>query len=131
MPKRPPQIELKAEQELTQYGTLSPAFTEHAQPHFRKAPRADERDVSLLAGRLTDREAAMAVRQEFIAWRDIVRYTTVERLQNAGFQVRSTPSRLIPNHVSVEYDGDWTDDVDVARRFNDCFDQPAEGGDGS
>jgi hypothetical protein len=70
----------------------------------------------------------MAVRQEFMPWRDIVRYTTAERLTNAGFRVRSTPSRMIPNHVSVEYDGDWTDDV--AKRFDDCFDQPLGGGGG-
>jgi len=128
MPKRPPQINLQAGQVLTQYGARSPAFTGQAQPHFRTAPRADERDVSVLAGRLTSHQAAMAVRQEFVRWRDVVRYTTVQRLRNAGIQVRSTPSRMIPNHISVEYDGDWTDDV--AKRFDDCFDQPLGGGGG-
>jgi hypothetical protein len=128
MPKRPPPIELDDMLVLTQYGARPPAFTGQAQPHFRTAPRAGERDVSVLAGHLTRRQAALAVRQEFVAWRDIVRYTTVERLRNAGFRVRSTPSRMIPNHVSVEYDGDWTDDV--AKRFDDCFGQPTGGGGG-
>jgi len=66
-------------------------------------------------------------RREFFPW-DAVRYTTVGRLRDAGFRVESTPSRMIPNHVSVQYDGDWTDDV--AKRFDDCFDQPAGGGGG-
>lgn len=120
MPKRPQPIKLDDTLVLTQYGARPPASTGRAQPHFRTAPRAGERDVSILAGRLTRRQAALAVRQEFLAWRDVVRYTTVGRLSNAGFRVRSTPSRMIPNHISVEYDGDWTDDV--AKRFDDCFD---------
>jgi hypothetical protein len=32
-----------------------------------------------------------------------------------------------PDHVSVEYDGGWTDDGDVSKRFDDCFDQPVWG----
>src|SRR5829696_1257667 len=116
---------------LTQFGMRSPALPSGRGPaNFRMAPRPHEQDVSLLAGRLTTREAAMAVRhgrREFFPW-DAVRYTTVGRLRDAGFRVESTPSRMIPNHVSVQYDGDWTDDV--AKRFDDCFDQPAGGGGG-
>ena len=127
MPKRPPAIELHAGMVLTQFGLR----TGRGLASFRMAPRRHEQDVSLIAGRLTPREAAMAVRHrqpEYFPGRDIVRYTTVERLIVAGFRVRSTPSPMIPNHVSVEYDGDWTDDV--AKRFDGCFDQPAKGGGG-
>jgi len=105
-------------------------LTGQGPPSFRTAPRPHERDVSLLAGRLTVREAAMAVRhgrREFFPW-DAVRYTTVGCLRDAGFLVQSTPSRMIPNHISVEYDGHWTDDV--VKRFDHCFDQPAGGGGG-
>jgi hypothetical protein len=135
MPERPQQMELHAELVLTQFGMRSPALTGQGPAHFRRAPRRHERDVSLLAGRLTAREAAMAVRhgrREYFPSKDVVRYTTVGRLRDAGFVVRSTPSPMITNHVSVEYDGDWTDDVanDAAKRFDDCFDRPVGGGDG-
>jgi len=119
MPPRPPQIELHDSMVLTQLGMRLPG-----QAHFTVAPRRGrEHDVSLLLSRLDAREAALAVRhgrREFYQ-RDIVRHTTVGRLREAGFRVVSTPSKMIPHHVSVEYDGDWTDDGDVAKRFDDCF----------
>ena len=64
----------------------------HRPSHGRRPPgpwgRRDDaaRDVSVLAGRLTSHQAAMAVRQEFVRWRDVVRYTTVQRLRNAVFR---------------------------------------------
>lgn len=127
MPKRPQPIELRAQQVLTQYAARVP-IGDQMRVEFRLAPRRHERDVSVLAGRLTPREAAMFVRQEFMEWRDVVRYATVGCLRDAGFRVRSTPSRAIPVHVSVEYDGVWTDDGDVAKWFDDCFGQPLGGG---
>jgi hypothetical protein len=129
MPKPPPPIELDDTVVLTQYGARR---RQEAQARFRRSPRVDrerpETNVSLLAGRLDSREAALAVRQEYVSWRDAVRYTTVECLRKAGFQVNSSPSRMIHNHVSVVYDGDWTDDV--ANQFDGCFDQLTGGGGG-
>jgi hypothetical protein len=84
--------------------------------------------MSLLAGQLAPYEAAMAVRQEYITRRDIVRWTTVQQLTEAGFTVRSTPNRMNPRHVSVVYEGEWTDDV--AERFDSCFGRPWGGGGG-
>jgi hypothetical protein len=130
MPTRPSPLALQPGQVLSQYGARPPTFTGQTQPQFHTAPRTHERGVSVVAGRLTRREVAMIVRQEFISWRDFVRYTTVGRLRDAGFRVRSTPNRMNPNHVSVEYDGEWTDDGDVAKRFDDCFDQFTGGGGG-
>jgi hypothetical protein len=120
MPKRPQPIELQADHVLTQYGVRLPVGRQF-RVDFHRAPRPHERDLSVLAGHLTPRQAAMLVRQEFLSWREAVRYTTVGCLRDAGFRVRSTPSRGIPNHVSVEYDGIWTDDDGVAKRFDDCF----------
>jgi hypothetical protein len=127
MRKRPPPIDLHVGMVLTQFGMR----TGPGLANFRMAPRPHEQDVSLLAGRLTPRQAAKAVRHgrpEYFPGRDVVRYTTVERLVVAGFRVESTPSPMIPNHISVEYDGDWNDDV--AKRFDGCFDPPAKGGGG-
>jgi hypothetical protein len=127
MPNRPPPTELKARQVLSQYGARSPTLVVSIVARFRTAPRASEGGVSLIAGRLTPRQAAMIVRHEYLPVRDSVRYTTVGRLREAGFRVRSTPTRMNPDHVSVEYDGVWTDDGDVSKRFDDCFDQPVWG----
>jgi hypothetical protein len=50
---------------------------------------------------------------------DVVRYSTVCDLYDAGFEVRRAATVAIPDHVLVSYDGDW-DDV-VAERFDACF----------
>jgi hypothetical protein len=120
---RPSPIDLPPKQALTQYGTRGPT-PEGVRVFFRNRPnpRAPERGMSLLAGQLAPYEAAMTVRQEWVPRRDGVRWTTVEQLTAAGFVVRSTPNRMNPRHVSVEHEGEWTDDV--AKRFDDCFGQP-------
>ena len=105
---------------LTQYGH------EGDDPPFRNATRSYETDVSLIRGRLTPGEAASLVRRQGgryqVTDRDKVRHTTAGRLRSAGFVVRSTPSRRIPGHVSVELPNPedvW--DNSARSRFDDCF----------
>jgi hypothetical protein len=50
---------------------------------------------------------------------DAVRHTTVGDLEDAGFLVRAAPTRAIPDHVLVGYEGQWDDEV--AERFDACF----------
>ena len=49
---------------------------------------------------------------------DAVRYSTAERLTNAGFQLihDQTPYQA---HVSVQFEGEWTEEVCEA--FHACF----------
>jgi hypothetical protein len=122
MPKRLVEIELGDNAVLTQYAARTPTLTGSTVPHFRRAPRAHERDVSLLAGQLSRRQAARAVRQEFLMER---RCSLHHRGTSAGCWLpRSKYAKSDDSgHVSVEYDGEWTDDV--AKRCDDCFDRPA------
>lgn len=50
---------------------------------------------------------------------DAVRHSTVGDLEDAGFLVRAAPTRAIPDHVLVGYEGQWDDEV--AERFDACF----------
>lgn len=112
--------ELADDQVLTQYGNRAyPA----GEP-FRHRPReGKETEISLMAGRLSVDDAARAVsRGRRSAYPDDgVRYTTAGRLRAGGFKVTSTPSRLIPNHVSTALVGekDWTESV--CAEFDACF----------
>jgi hypothetical protein len=97
---------------------------------FRTSLRDDrdppERSMSLLLGRFTpETGAATAFRRPTQPGRDACRYTTAGRLRAAGFTVRHTPTKMVPDHVSVYRDGDWT--AEVARVFDACFGVP-EGG---
>ena len=51
--------------------------------------------------------------------RDAARYTTAGILRSRGFLVTHTPTKRIPEHVSVSKDGEW--DVDVCNDFDSCF----------
>ena len=102
---------------LTQYGRRTSGF--------RCEPRADEPDVSLLLGQLTADEARILV----VPWGhttedDMVRYALADCLRDKGFTICLTPSRMIPGHVSVEYEGEWNDDMCEA--FDECFTEPEE-----
>lgn len=92
---------------------------------FRGLPRRDrdERGMSVQIGRLSPAEMV----EVMMPWRsprphDAVRHASVRRLREAGFIVRHTPSRLQPNHATVEFPTDWTDDVTEA--WHDCFSAP-------
>lgn len=105
--------------ELTQYGR-SALGTSIA---FRKTLRWEEKEMSLLEGKLLPDEADLLVASpSYPTPRAGVRHTTVGVLEQAGFRVRRSPSLAIPNHVSAEWPGTWDDDV--AMRFDECFGDP-------
>lgn len=122
MPPRLISRRLQDGESLTQYGSSQPMTAGRV---FRARPRSSEKDLSLLAGRLTPVAAATAVTGG-AAPGSFARYTTVGKLRRAGFTVLHTPSRKLQNHVSVEYSGEWDDDVDT--RFDACFTKPLGGG---
>lgn len=100
---------------LTQYGRSDATG-------FRVRPRAGiESGISLIAGRLGVAEAHHLVvrRGSPRPGVDAVRYTTAADLEDAGFRVRSAPTRAIPGHVLVDHEGQWDDEV--AERFDACF----------
>lgn len=79
-----------------------------------------------MRGRLTVDEIAVLInprRPTAEAFDDEgVRYTTVGRLRAAGFRVEHTPSKRVPDHVSVttlDLRARWTDDE--SERFTACF----------
>ena len=100
---------------VTQYGRRDASG-------FRVRPRPGvEEGVSLIARRLD-----VAVAHRLVVRRgfpqpdvDVVRHTTVGDLEDAGFLVRAAPTRAIPDHVLVGYNGQWDDEV--AERFDACF----------
>lgn len=99
---------LLGDEELTQYGR------EGTDPVFRDAPRPDqETDVSMIRGHLSPMEAASVVRKRWrLDDRARVRYTTVGRLRELGFEVTHTPSLHNRGHVSVRVPGGevpWND----------------------
>jgi hypothetical protein len=99
----------------TQYGRIG---------DFHNKPRWEQENaLSLVRGRVTRREAAKLVGRR-PSRGDAVRYTTYESLEAAGFIVRPDPQPLNPDHVLVEYPGEW--DEDVCERFDSCFDEPTE-----
>jgi|GEM_PF-3062566 hypothetical protein len=94
---------------------------------FRCKPRAQESALSLLLGRW---DVDWAVRTAFgrdAAGEDMVRHTTATRIAEAGFRVILDKDPY-PAHVSVEFDGQWTDEV--CERFHRCFETAKEGGRG-
>lgn len=94
---------------------------------FRMRPRPGiESGISLIAGRLGVAETHRLVvrRGSPRPGVDSVRYTTVGDLEDAGFRVRSAPTRAIPDHVLVDREGEWDDEA--AERFDACFGPLAE-----
>lgn len=106
---------LGPEDVLTQYGRTDPTG-------FRVRPRSGvEEGISLIAGQLSAEEARrLVVRKGFYRpGVDAVRHTTAGDLEDAGFRVRRDPTPVIPDHVLVEFPGQWDDEV--TERFDACF----------
>ncbi|HTW07646.1 MAG TPA: hypothetical protein VME46_09055, partial [Acidimicrobiales bacterium] len=80
-----------------------------------------EEAISVIAGRLTAAEAHRLVirRGAYRPAFDVVRYTTVAALSEAGFRPRRDPTPAIPDHVLVFAENEWDDDA--AERFDACF----------
>jgi len=115
MSDRPSPPPLRPEDVLTQYGRQDATG-------FRNRPRPGvEEAISVIAGRLTAAEAhALVIRRG--AYRpgfDVVRYTTVAALAEAGFRPQRDPTPAIPDHVLVFCEGEWNGEV--ADRFDSCF----------
>ena len=72
-------------------------------------PRPRDMDgLSLLRGRLTTREAARFVRgAKWPSPGDGVRHIQTKTLRAAGFEIRSTPNKRNPLHVSVSREAQW------------------------
>jgi hypothetical protein len=107
--------DLPASAVLTQYGRSDAT-------RFRVRPGVGvESGISLIAGRLDVAEAHRLVVRRGVPRPgvDAVRYTTAGDLTDAGFRVRPAPTRAIPEHVLVDYEGEWDDEV--AERFDACF----------
>lgn len=109
---------------LTQYGNREYPADPMGRP-FRNRPReGKETKVSIVAGRLSVDDVARKVnrhRTEGAHPADGARYTRVSTLRAAGFRVEVAPTRLMPEHMTVTLDGegDWTDDVSA--KFDACF----------
>ncbi|MFN2555633.1 MAG: hypothetical protein ABR592_01965 [Nitriliruptorales bacterium] len=109
---------------LSHYGDVNTS-PEGSRGGFRCYPRRGrESGMSLTRGRLTPTEMARTVRpvKRGIRKGEAVRHTTVGRLEDAGFRVRLNPTHRNPEHVTVEFLGEWTDDV--ANLFHNCFEPP-------
>jgi hypothetical protein len=105
--------EIGAEEELTQYGTVTEPFRTRPRPGIENA-------VSLLAGGFSPLEAGDRVRRQALNdGTDAARYTTAGALRAAGFDVTHTPTKRNADHVSVEFVGEWDDKASV--RFDACF----------
>lgn len=99
---------------LTQYGRAA-----GRKCSFRDRPRASEVELSLLAGRYSVTQATVLIARRSVDSDDAVRYARVASLIQAGFEVRRTPNRRNPDHVSVKFEGLWDDAV--GEKFDACF----------
>lgn len=103
---------------LSQYGSRT--FMDEAGLPFRNRPRLKDRDaISLQAGAIPPLHLPTLCFGREPRDGDGVRLTSREKLEAAGFTVTATPNRRNPGHVSVQFAGDWTDEV--AERFDACF----------
>ena len=100
---------------MTQYGRRDATG-------FRNRPRPGvEEAISVIGGRLTAAQAHRLVirRGAYRPAFDVVRYTTVAVLSEAGFRPQRDPTPAIPNHVLVFAADEWDDEA--AERFDACF----------
>jgi hypothetical protein len=88
----------------------------------RDRPKRGQADQSMLFGRLTIAEAVALVARRGVLPGDGVRFTIARCLREAGFVVTSTPSKAIPQHVSVTRAEEWDDEA--AKRFTECLTEP-------
>lgn len=108
---------LGPDDEVAQYGRLSPAGA-----NFRCVPRGHETAVSLIYGRVSVGRAVELIlpfRGGRVREDDLVRYSTVGRLDQEGFSVHHRPMPHFYEHLEVEFPGSWDDDV--CERFHECF----------
>jgi hypothetical protein len=95
---------------------------------FRRALRADlgEKYMSVIRGRLTPAEAVpLVARGDRAGFADAVRYASIGELRQAGFTVEPKENHLIPGHLGVFLDREWTPaDSDA---FDRCFSEIVPG----
>ncbi len=89
---------------------------------FWNHPKADQVELSLLAGRYSLNRATVLIAKRDLDAGDAVRYARVSCLEEAGFKVARTPHRRNPDHVSVKFDGFWDDAA--GEKFDACFSEP-------
>ncbi|WP_210502798.1 hypothetical protein [Nocardioides xinjiangensis] len=90
-------------------------------PPVINAPRPkDQGRVSVIRGRKSPSQAYHLVRKGGSCGPDDgARYAEVGALRDAGFIVTHTPNNRNPDHCSVAYPSDWSEDV--ALLFEMCF----------
>jgi hypothetical protein len=123
---------LPDETDLTQYGQREPVDSEGEEARFADLPTFRNRvrdfqnppevDISLIRGRIGEQDAGKIVCRKYVRMAraiHAVRYTTAGELRSKGFIVTHSPTKRNPDHVSVEWRGDWTDEVSAT--FDTCF----------
>lgn len=132
----PPELCVADDEVLTHHGKAADAFIDAPRIN-RGRNRGPERDVSLLRGKWTARDATIYRFSHPTPGqlaRAVVRCTTAGKLRSAGFAVLHTPGALENGpHVSVVWPADnpmerqdipWP--KEVADRFTKCFDGDAD-----
>ncbi|HEX2057411.1 MAG TPA: hypothetical protein VHI71_03500 [Actinomycetota bacterium] len=112
--------DLVAHDGVTQYGRAQGRVLK-----FRCIPREAEAGISLIYGRVAIADAVALVlpfRAGVVRAGDAVRYSRVGRLRRAGFSVHRRPLPHFADHLEVEFDGLWDDEV--CARFDGCFERP-------
>ncbi len=91
---------------------------------FRGIPRPErnESGMSVQLGRLTPAEMVELMMGRSPRPHDAVRHTTAGKLREAGFVITHAPTRFHPEHATVEFPGEWTQDV--VESWHDCFGPP-------
>lgn len=116
---------------VTQYGAVQGGRGEASAFHTCPRPVIDYDGLSASVGHWTSEEASQLVRGRASGTPedDRVRYSTVGKLEKAGFTVTHKPNRRNPNHILVthsRYGVAWPNEVEEA--FSMCFDVTTEGG---
>lgn len=119
---------LLRDETLSHYGDINTS-PEGSRDGFRCHPKRGQTGMSLTRGKLNPVEMVRVVIPVKRRARrgEAVRHTTVGRLEDVGFRVRLNPTKRNPRHVTVEFTGEWGDDV--ANLFHNCFEPPEVHGD--
>lgn len=117
--------DLAPNESLSQYGNSNRLTGPRKDRAFHGRPRpTDQGKLSLELGRCTVEEFLQRS-PNFPKTGAVMRYTTVEALRERGFVVYHDPTAMRPQHVSVEFQGDWDDAVE--ERFDGAWEPPQEG----
>lgn len=117
--------DLRAGEPLSQYGNTEQLVGLRQDRAFRGRPRpADQGKLSVELGRYTVEEFLERC-PNFPKIGATIRHTTVGALCERGFVVYHDPRGMRPEHVSVEFPGDWDDAIE--ERFDDAWELPQEG----